>query len=144
MKAPSLHYGFYKIPQFLCLSHYANGFQRFSELSNHCSPQWLYTWSWLPIAHWFLPSTSVTCIRGILWCIMLVCCGTYAILPCLPSVPNAFKGAFFTEEAGQQNITFPRLPCTQSSRCYLGPTFRYTCLSVESVIKLSRETGNNP
>lgn len=51
MKAPSLHYEFYKFPQFLCLSHYANGFQRFSELSNHCSPQWLYTWSWLPIAH---------------------------------------------------------------------------------------------
>lgn len=54
----------------------------------------LYTWSWLPVAHQSPPYTSVTCIRGILWCIMPVCWGGYAILPCLPSVLNSFKGAY--------------------------------------------------
>lgn len=93
MKAPSLHYRLHNISWYLCLSHYANGFQGCSKLSNHCFPQQLTPWNWLPITHQFLPSTSGTCIREILWCITLVYYGVYAKLCYSPSVPNSFKSA---------------------------------------------------
>ena len=55
----------------------------------------------------FLPSTAVTCIKGILWCIMLVCCCIYAILPCLPSIPNSFKGAPLLKRLDNKILHFP-------------------------------------
>lgn len=57
---------------------------------------------------------------------------------------TSFKGAFLYWKGWTTKYYISQTPLHRRSRCYLGPTFSYTCLSVESVITLSRETGNNP